>query len=230
MVPHACERPRRDKQGGFSFIEILIVMGIIGVLVGGVVFAIGIWGRKGPIFETKNRVRAAAQLIHSWKQRFDLFPPGDVRHIGKTIGQSKLKALGAANPTNRGIESVMQALKVPGFSAGHDWGANEIGNADEDKLDKAIATDGNPDLIELFDAWGNPLVYFSNDEYDEVGEGGRMIMLGPESETAPGEEISVVPWRDENGRYLNSETFQLFSIGPDGEPNTEDDIGNWNAD
>ena len=220
---------RHRQQAGFSFIEILIVMGIIGVLVGGVVAAIGIWGRKGPEFETKNRVRTASTLAHQWKQTFAFFPPGDVKQLPKTMGL-KLDIKGGTNPTNRGIEALMLAFKVPGFTAGHNWEKNQIGNADEDKLDKAVATDGNPDLLEIFDAWGNPLIYFVNDDYDKYGESGRMVMLGPESEHGPGDEISATPWRDADGRYINSETFQIFSMGPDGEPNTEDDIGNWNTD
>ena len=86
------------------------------------------------------------------------------------------------------------------------------------------------ELYELFDAWGNPLIYFPNDDYEKYGDQGRMIMMGPESMHGPGDEISATPWRDENGRFFNSETFQIFSMGPDGEPNTEDDIGNWNSD
>lgn len=218
------------SQAGFSFIEILIVMGIIGVLVGGVIAAIGIWGRKGPEFTTKSLVRTVTALTQQWKQDFSFFPPGSVKQLPRTMGVGGMTVKGGNNPTNQGIEALVQAIKAKGFRAGHNFQSNEIANCDDDNLDAAISRDGDPALYEIMDAWGNPLIYFVNDDYAKIGDGGQMIMYGPESEHDPGGEITAMPWKDANGRYINSETFQIFSMGPDGEPNTDDDIGNWNTE
>lgn len=229
--PAYAARIGRSAQRGFSFIEILIVMGIIGVLVGGVVVAIQIWNRKGPEFATRNRVNQVATLAATWKQKFNFYPPGDIKMLPKAMGRRSVKIKGGTNSTNRGIEAFYQAIKAPGFSANHDWESGAIGNTDDDKLDKHFTKDGDPELYEILDAWGNPLVYFSNDEYADHGDEGRMIALGQDAEAgSPGDELSARPWRDENGRYLNAETFQVYSMGPDGEPNTDDDIGNWTSD
>ena len=49
----------RRRERGFTFIEILIVMGIISVLVGGVIVAMQIWNKKGPEFATTQVVAKA---------------------------------------------------------------------------------------------------------------------------------------------------------------------------
>ena len=44
---------------------------------------------------------------------------------------------------------------------------------------------------------------------------------------APGDEVEAAPHRDADGQFRNANTFQIYSMGPDGQPNTEDDMGNW---
>ena len=229
-------RTRSKRQSaaarGFTFIEILIVMGIMAVLAGGVVVAINIWGRKGPELKTRTTITAVESLVHAWRSKFDSFPPGDVRKIPMAAGfGAKLKGA-MPNDTNMGIEAFYQAIQLPGFKSEHGWGEGEIGNTDEDQLPQALASSGVPDLREVLDAWGNPLIYFHHHDYAKY-EGGQEYMIGEGSETTAvdaGDTVTAQPHRDGDGQYYNPNTFQIFSMGPDGEPNTDDDMGNWSGD
>ncbi len=214
-----------NRQGGFSFIEILVVMGIIGVLVGGVIVAIGIFFKKGPEFDTKNTLSKTRMLIEKWRMEFDgAYPPGEVTRLSAVTGVGEV-AKDAGNKTNAGIESVYQAMYWPGFKSDPQFSPNELGNTDEDELRKAINKLGTTALTEVVDGWGNPLVYFHKDDYAKFGESGA----GYVSQSPDGGELLVEarPYRSADGTYINPTSFQLYSMGPDGEPNTDDDITTW---
>jgi prepilin-type N-terminal cleavage/methylation domain-containing protein len=217
---------RRGAERGFSFIEILIVMGIISVLVGGAVVAITMWTKKQPEFATKNTLTKVKTSIENWKSQFEMYPPSDVTLIGEVAGRGK-KGQSPENRINEGIEAIYQALQWPGFKGEPEWdGAKELGNNDEDKLRQAINKHDTVDLKEVLDGWGNPLVYFHRDDYGKYSEGGASYLS---MDTVDQEllECEPLPWRNDDGTFINPSTFQLFSMGPDGEPNTDDDITTW---
>lgn len=226
MSKHGAGSLRRER--GFTFIEILIVMGIISVLVGGVIVAVNIWNKRGPEFATTQRVAATQTLIQAWKSKFEMYPPTDVKNLPKYTGFGE-PVKGSVNKTNGGIEAVVQAFGYPGFKSEHTWADGELGNTDEDRLDKAIVSSGVPDLKEVLDAWGNPLVYFHSSDYASADASPHIYRLGnePSDFFEPGDEVDVAPHRDADGQFRNPSTFQVFSMGPDGQPNTEDDMGNW---
>ncbi len=207
----------RKRQRGFSFIEILIVMGIISVLVGGVIVAINMWAEKGPVFATKNTVTKVKALIENWKQTYEMYPPGDVTRIAAVAGAGK-QAQAPGNDVNAGIESLYQALNWPGFKSA-EFSLEELQNNDDDKLRKPVSKVG-PELLEIRDAWENPLVYFSRDDYGKYQDGASYWNFR-------GDDVQPKPWRNKNGTFVNPESFQIFSMGPDGEPNTSDDITPW---
>ena len=109
MIAHRSERPSRPE-AGFSFIEILIVMGIISVLVGMVVIALKIWGEKKPEMETRDRARSVTLLLEGWKGTFDgMYPPTRLVDLAKIAGNSAVRAIkGGGNSINEGIETVFQ--------------------------------------------------------------------------------------------------------------------------
>ncbi len=223
---------RSARARGFSFIEILIVMGIVSMLVGGVIVAINIWGRRGPEFATRQTVAVTSTLVQAWRSRFETYPPTDVKDLLRVAGLPGEPIRGGSNSTNRGIESLWQAFSMPGFKSEHSWADSQIGNTDDDRLPKAIATSGIAELREILDAWGNPLIYFHNADYATADGAPHVYTMGAEPSDfyAPGDEVDAIPHRDADGQFRNPNTYQVFSMGPDGRPNTEDDIGNWSAE
>jgi prepilin-type N-terminal cleavage/methylation domain-containing protein len=216
----AASRRARSSQAGFSFIEILIVMGIISVLVGGVVVVIGLWAHRGPIFATQNTITKTRTMIENWKRIFETYPPGQVERIALAAGAGQ-KAQTPENHVNEGIEAVYQALYWPGFTSDPEWTKAEVGNTDEDKLRKAVNKLGTKDLNEIVDAWGNPLVYFHHNDYLKYAEGGASYR------TKAGDDVEPKPYRNDDGTFINPQTFQIWSMGEDGIPNTDDDVLPW---
>ncbi len=216
---------RHHSQRGFSFIEILIVMGIIATLAGLTIVAVQIFAREGPQMQTKTTLQKVQALIGTVKTQMEIFPPLDITRCPKLymMGPEKVRAPG--NDSNAGIEVVYQSLFWDGMNVEPSFGDGELKNTDEDELGKAAISNGNPALLEIVDAWGNPLVYIPATDYAKVENSPVHYILGDLDRE--GEQVEVRPWKSEHGGYARPNSFQLFSMGPDGEPNTEDDLKAW---
>jgi prepilin-type N-terminal cleavage/methylation domain-containing protein len=220
--------PRRAAGArGFSFIEVLVVMGIIAVLAGIALVVMGIVQKKAPEFKTKTRLQKIAGTIEAFRLQTGVYPPTDIQKIKMTTG-FPIQAGKLTNTVNAGIESLYQCLMLPGFDHKLDVSEAELGNTDEDKLDKPIAVSGSTELYELLDAWGNPFVYLVDADYAASFKEGVTYTLGSVSAEASGEpSVQVKAWKLSTGGYAQAGKFQLFSMGPDGLPNTDDDIKAW---
>ena len=96
--------------------------------------------------------------------------------------------------------------------------ADLIGNTDNDvfRANKGNAQDSF--AREYLDAWGQPLVYFHSNNYKDF-KGLDSIVTGE------GRKISVRPKRlptSAGGGFMNPSSFQLFSVGPNGEQDPDD--------
>jgi prepilin-type N-terminal cleavage/methylation domain-containing protein len=209
---------RARSEAGFSFIEILIVMGIIAVLAGLVVVAIGVWTRRGPEFETSQRVQRLQNLAETWKARFQgWYPPVDLtKMVSVAGGGPEVKRV--PNRTNEGIEAFYQAMYWPGFATEAGITEDQTANLDEDRLERDAAR--GKELLEPIDAYGYPLVYFPHTEYG-AAEQNPPAYIGPNGAFYP------KPWKEESGAFENASSCQVFSVGEDGEPNTDDDVKGW---
>jgi hypothetical protein len=97
----------------------------------------------------------------------------------------------------------------------------EMGNTDADELVEEVTW--GLELYEVVDGWGNPLVYFVHDEYEHA------FAHPPTYVLADGTRVRPRPWSSAKGppHFMEPNGFQLFSMGEDGEPNTNDDICSW---
>ena len=75
--------------------------------------------------------------------------------------------------------------------------------------------------MEICDAWGNPLVYIPSDQYLPTFDSGQPYI------NANFDEWEAKPYKRDDGSFYNPNSYQLYSVGKDGEPNTEDDIKLW---
>jgi prepilin-type N-terminal cleavage/methylation domain-containing protein len=222
----ATDSSRRAK--GFTFVEILIVMGIIAVLAGMVIVAIQIWARKGPEQRTRLLLIQLRSGIDAWQRKFHTFPPTDLSRLPMDTGMP-LKIAKLPNTVNLGSESMYQSQYVPGYSSPlelKDGEDGDVGNTDDDRLDKAFNSKGSPELYEVRDAWGNPLVYFRSDAY-ATAKKDPPLYISTAPEAPNGGNVNPKPYEASTGGYVNPNTYQLYSMGPDGIPNTEDDIRLW---
>ena len=220
-MTYSSDQDTRDMRG-FSFIEILVVMGIIAVLAGLSTVVLQIVAKRRPEFQTEARVRTLTAKIGTWHRKFERYPPSDMTRIQRTAGGPK-GITKIPNGYNETIESLFQALNWPTFGESGDLSEGDLTNTDEDELDDAVTTWG-PKLFEVVDGWGNPLVYFLHTDYSKAFD------TPPAYLTADGEEVFPKPWKYEaEGAtgFAQPNSFQVFSMGEDGIPNTEDDIKSW---
>jgi hypothetical protein len=157
-----------------------------------------------------------------------LYPSAAVERLKGPKGEDIGKTLGAGNDINRGIEALFVALHLPNVQVPLDnIDEDSYQNTDGDTMPNNPTVSSSPMLYEIVDAWGNPFVYFSAGEYKNPKDYSK-YQLGGEEEGTGGDIVVVKPWKSEKtGRFLNADSFQLFSAGPDRIYNTDDDIGNW---
>ena len=212
-------RPLR-RQAGFSFIEILVVMGIIATLAGLGLVVVTIFQRNRPRQATETTVNKVKALVDNWKMKYQVYPPMTLKGLAKDASLPEPKLTGQ-NSDNEPIEALYQAFYAPGFGTEAELGEAEFANLDDDKLAQKMTSRGL-DLREIVDAYGNPLVYFMNTGYVAAER-------NPPSYSTKADEgtVNPVPYKDSGGGYVNPNSFQVFSMGPDGRPNTDDDILGW---
>ena len=93
---------------------------------------------------------------------------------------------------------------------------------DEDALDRPLSADAT--LYEVKDGWDSPLVYFVESEY-ATAEKDPPVYINKH-----GEAVNPKPYRTASGTsFAQPNAYQIYSMGPDGQPNTEDDRLGWDA-
>lgn len=212
----------RARRSGFSLIEVMVVMAILAGLVAGVSIMISQAQQKQLVFATKtrlNEIGAGLELLKS-ADKLGMYPstdvtmlqgPGKSGNVGKTVG--------GGNDKNAGIEAIWVAFHLKGVRV-HSQAldtSDAYANTDGDSAAGRVEEMPDLELREYIDAWGNPFVYIHNRDFKKMDRlDGYM--------TGDKREVKVAPRKTELGEYEGAASFQLFSMGPDGEPGTEDDI------
>lgn len=201
----------RSAAAGFSLTELLVVIGLIAVLAALSVPAISAVRRRSQTQATRALMDRLRQGLEQYSLDFGQYPP------------SRPEALGLrSNRQNDGIEALTRALSTRSKSGPYvELQGDELANCDQDLMPSGVdPTDAGPDtaLREVVDVWGQPLVYIHHREYD-----------APAVTWLPGERTVEVRARQdaESGQFQGLTTYQLWSAGPDGEPDTEDDLVLW---
>lgn len=211
----------RRGVGGFSLIEVMVVIAIIAGLIATGTLMLGIAQKKRLITETQGRLNSLGAAIEELKSNDQLqrYPPTSLSKLTFS-GFDGAKWNAGANAKNVGIETLYVCFRLPGITVTPKNldSADAVGNTDGDSASSVIGTLQKPDLFEYLDAWGNPFVYFSASDYKDPSKVEQYVL-------GNGEEVKVSPKKNEqNGEFMCLNSFQLISLGPDGQPGTEDDL------
>ncbi|MCB9918502.1 MAG: type II secretion system protein [Planctomycetes bacterium] len=211
---------RADAVRGFTLIEVLVVIGIIAMLFVALLPMIGGAEEQEKVTRTTAILRSMEQAAEGYSQqrRFGDYPPDDFKD---TTGKLEISR---GNGTNVGIESFVFFVNRADSSDGAFPGTdnNWLGNTDGDSGKPENAKLQRTERVEILDAWGNPFAYFHKRNYTTE----QSYRLGEAAGDVDEVEQPVQAWKD-GARYLNLNTYQLFSAGPDRVYNTSDDIGNF---
>jgi len=195
---------------GFSLIEILVVITIIGLLLGLVAVAVSRQGQMGRITDCKARIAQIGLIVESYADRTGDYPPSRLPLIG----------VRDANDLNQGVETLVAALMAADYG-GQRPNESWLINNDEDNSQQLKLANGSRALLELSDPWDNPFVYIVFGDYERDA----LYRLGYDDEF----EDAVVTGAHNTltGTYHQFDKYQLLSAGPDGYLGTDDDIANY---
>lgn len=200
------------RRRGFSLIEILVVLALIGLLISIVATGALSFGEAGRITDARARIEALSVKIESYADRTGSYPPCRLAEVG----------IAEVNRINEGVEALVAALKARdygGLRPNERW----LGNLDGDTAKGVTFVDGSSALLEVLDPWDNPISYLASSHY---GDECPYNTLGD-----PDVVETVRAVRNPlTGAYHRFESFQLRSAGPDGLFDTEDDVANFEID
>ncbi len=215
----------RTRNQGFSLIELLVVITILGMLAAGGTVFIRMSNKAKADTITRQRLSSIASALETVKQQLGSYPPTETRALrGRNPGEEKLgQKVGVPNETNIGIETLWVAFNLNGVQPDMTGlGDDALANTDNDEVAETVGRLSVPQLYEFVDFWGNPFVYFAARDYKDATKFEKYVSRQNNVET----EVKAAPWKStKTGGFLQEQSFQLFSMGPDGLPNTDDDIG-----
>lgn len=211
----------RGRDGGFTLIEVMVVIAIIASLIGAGSLMLSIAQKKQAKTKTAQALNALGAALEQLRSNDQLgrYPPTQISKL-TFPGFDGSKFGGQPNATNIGIETIYVVFRLPGISVMPQGLDDEaaIGNTDGDNALSAVGKLAKTDLFEYLDAWGNPLVYLSASDYKDPSKVADYVLKD-------GTPVKVEPLKNEKtGEFVRPDSFQLMSIGPDAKPGTEDDL------
>jgi prepilin-type N-terminal cleavage/methylation domain-containing protein len=213
---------RRASESGFTLIEVLVVITIIGVLL--VVLTPRIFhmrqaGERKAEGAVILQIKTAIQAYRSNPRYGDLPSTSAATPVFSAPKNANL----TPNDVNLGIESLVLHFSHKDFTEDSPF-ASEMKalsetNTDGDNASVNVTSFGTSQLFECPDKWGNPLVYFRLRDFADRKKEQRVQL-------ADGEVISVAPvWDQKLNRWAGwDDGFQIISLGPDGKYGTDDDV------
>ena len=205
---------------GFTLIEILVVVSILGVLMGLVTLLVITAPEKQKYFLTETRITQLSTTIQRFKQEMNYLPPTTIELLGKrTKYYAKLRL--PDNETNSAIEALVVALNHPELASplGENLdGEGAFGNLDEDSFNSKPKGSSSAQAMEVLDGWGSAFVYIDKNSYGK----GPFTVINEEGDT-----VEVSAYQKPDGSYYNPTGFQIISLGTNLQPNDDDDVTNF---
>jgi prepilin-type N-terminal cleavage/methylation domain-containing protein len=195
----------RSGARGFTLVEVLIVICILGVLMGLLVPTLVGARQRASITAVKTELNQLKAALEAYNSKFGDYPPTSLRALGAKID---------AEDVNQGIESVVACLATrKGNGPFFNFPEKQLQNRDGDNALKNL-TDwyfGDNQLFEFEDRWGSPYVYLHFVDYEKPDGLNKYVT----QTNAEGFEITPVKSKKTKA-FLGPASFQLWSLGPDG--------------
>jgi prepilin-type N-terminal cleavage/methylation domain-containing protein len=208
--------PRATRRGGFTLVEVLVVIAIIGILAGLLIPTLLSAKNQARVAATKATLEALRGALENYQSRFGDYPPSSLAVF----------RVGLPNDTNLGIESATACLAstIGGRPVIDNLSGDLFGNTDKDTLG------GNPtkwffgdlQLREIVDDWGNPVVYFHHRDYAKSEAFSKYVIGGKTQVCKPQRSGATAT-------FHNPYKYQIWSAGADGvnQNGGDGDVPGW---
>ena len=192
-------------QSGFTLVELLVVVAIIGVLAGMIVGIVNIARKRAMVVKSKSSITAISVALEAYNTLSGIYPNGGVTGPAKDDPDALFKALYTGNP------------RLGGSKENHleDWPPAQIGVWNGSFVDvyqeptelQLDFTTGAAARLVLLDAWGRAFHYV---EFDSRAPSERQVSGGPM-------------------RGRSSQKFAVWSDGANkmNDWGKEDDVTSW---
>ena len=210
----------RDRDGGFTLIEMLVVICIIAILTGLVTAGIHSALVSSRTSSSEVMLQNISGALSTYQTQWGDYPPSTVAELGGR----------PPNGVCNGIEALVACLASkkrsgPLYQPPADEQYTNV-DGDQDAA-TAKATDwffGDSQLREYSDFFGFTLIYLHHKDYAKP----RAEVVTYRFSTG-GEEFKVLPEKSPATKaFVNPGRFQLRSPGRDGKPDTGDDVRTGN--
>ncbi len=206
---------RRRRAVGFTLIEMLVVIIIIGILASFVAVGVNHAINSAKASTTEGMIKALSGACGTYYTQWGDYPPTDLQGLG----------CAGINDINNGAEALvgcMSSKRGGGIKYTADEGFLE--NIDGDKSDSAAKVldwyFGDGQLREYMDAFGFPIAYYHHKDYARNNP--RLVKY---KLMRAADNVEIKPFKSPaTSTYVGPASFQIRSVGKDGKPGTEDDI------
>lgn len=211
LAPSRSTAAAARRRAGFTLVEILAVLAILGLLMSMAVFFFGRQKEQGYVAKTRAVMAEIEIQVTKYSTKFGDAPPDRLADL-------KIRA---SNELNEGSEALYAALHSKTFTAGDSMRDDVICNTDDDSTPTAYHRDaGVTGLFEVMDGWGNPIAYFHPRDYGRE----QHYLMGDPPDPEHAEQAVAAAKSKVTGGFASPDKYQLISAGPDRLFGTEDDI------